>query len=187
MSEDLPLLAGVAVGGGPADVDRFASSSVLGGVETGVVGGLLTIGLLPAQPVIAIKKTKGPPKKIRRLENTKFAGKCGGTSSSHRTSHLKRIPIKRIPSTNRFPSWRAAFPAIPRPLSVFQKLLEEKPLSVFPSPAQLPLRRTSASASILHPAVGQFPEICPYFSSPNSRFGLNFKVRDTISRNSNRS
>jgi len=140
---------------------------------------LLAIGLLPAQPVIAIKQTKVHPEKIRRLENTKFSGKCAETSSCRRTSHLKRIPIKRIPSTNRFPSWRAVFPAIPRLLSAFQKLLEEKSPSVFPSPVQLPLRRTFASASILHPAVGQFLEICPYFLALAS-FERNFGIIGTL-------
>jgi len=43
----------VALGCVSVDVERFASSSVASGVETGAVGRLPTTGLRPAHPVAA--------------------------------------------------------------------------------------------------------------------------------------
>src|SRR5262249_2026052 len=118
-------VAGAGLGSASLAVDRFATSSVAGGVETGVVGALLTIGFRPAQP--ATTKTDSN-------KNNEKKGRFRGHSFSYRT-------LKRNPSPNRLHVPLAASPAIPRLPPVSRTLPAGTPQSSFPSPAQrLPIQ-----------------------------------------------
>jgi len=92
MSAGLLLRGGMTegFGCGSIEVDRFASSSVLGGVETGGVGGLLAIGLRPAQPVIAPAQTTAHVTKMSLRRTEKFKVDSGSSASRNRR------PLKRI-------------------------------------------------------------------------------------------
>lgn len=54
----------VALGCASVDVERFASSSVASGVETGAVGRLPTTGLRPAHPAAATAQAMQATHKI---------------------------------------------------------------------------------------------------------------------------
>jgi hypothetical protein len=61
LSTGLLFFGGVAgFGGGSAEADRFASSSVSAGVETGCVGARLAIGFLPPHPPATLKSKIAP-------------------------------------------------------------------------------------------------------------------------------
>src|SRR5262245_4399764 len=119
------LFFGVAeagCGSGSLEVDRFASSSVAGGVGTGAVGTLLTIGFRPAQPVIATADSNKSSEKKGRL--------CGQLSP-WRT-------LKGSLSSDRFLEPPAVFLAILRPPPISRILLSGTPQSSFPFLAQHP-------------------------------------------------
>src|SRR5215468_5588656 len=125
------LLFGAAeagCGSGSLEVDRFASSSVAGGVGTGAVGVLLTVGFRPAQPVIA---------KTDSNKNSEKKGRFRGHSFPCRT-------LKRSLSSDRFLEPPAVFLAILRPPPISRILLAGTPQSSFPFLAQhLPIQIAS--------------------------------------------
>src|SRR6516165_337948 len=90
-SEGLLFLEGAGApgfGGGSTLVERFDSSSTAGGVETGVVGGLLTIGLLPPHPAAMARKVIIPRLKKGRIGPQKLPPALRST-----------IELKKRPST----------------------------------------------------------------------------------------
>src|SRR5215475_6294929 len=118
MSAGLLLRGGMTdgFGCGSIEVDRFASSSVLGGVETGCVGGLLAIGRRPAHPVIALAQMTAHVRKMTLRRNEKFKVNLGSSASRNRR------PLKKIPSWNYFLFLRASSRAI-QPLRTISRKL----------------------------------------------------------------
>src|SRR5579859_5136329 len=124
----LPFVGEAGFGRGSFEVDRFASSSVAGGVETGVVGALLTIGLRPAHPVTAKANENRNSEKKGRLCGHAFPGKT----------------LKWNPSSNRFPVMLCAFPAILLLPQASRTLLSGTPQSSFLFPALHLLKQTAS-------------------------------------------
>src|SRR5215813_7577618 len=142
--------AGAGFGCVSPAVDRFASSSVAGGVETGVVGALLTIGLRPAQPPIA---------KIDNSKNNEKKGRSRGQLFPYRT-------LKRNLSPNRHRAPLCASRAILRLPPVSRTLPAGTPQSSFPFPAQRLPRQTALLRQVSRLFAFQTLQICSWVTPP---------------------
>src|SRR5579859_6630389 len=134
-----PFVEGAGFGRGSFEVDRFASSSVAGGVETGAVGALLTIGFRPAQPAIPITNNNRYKEKKSRFCGHAFPGRT-----------LKRNPLSR-----RLRAPLGVFPAILRLLPVSRTLLAGIPRSFFLFPAPHLPKQTVSPPPVSRPLAFQ--------------------------------